>query len=128
MYRSAFKLLSTQTREARVVYSMAARTISAGTGPLCRYRICKLVSPVSLQTCIRPSEYSTQNPNLTEKTTLRYSCIQLYRSAHQSRRLSLCCIVKGNQSNGRLADSPRCGKCRRTVRLDPLRAANVSIF
>ncbi|GFV48235.1 hypothetical protein TNCV_501741 [Trichonephila clavipes] len=48
-------------------------------------------------------------------------------SAHQSRRLSLCYILKGSRSIDRRADSPRCCKRHRTVRVDTGRAA-VPIF
>ncbi|GFS47755.1 hypothetical protein TNCV_3597791 [Trichonephila clavipes] len=34
-------------------------------------------SPRSLQTCIQPSEYCTQNRDLSEKMSLSRSCIQV---------------------------------------------------
>ncbi|GFV63479.1 hypothetical protein TNCV_4553251 [Trichonephila clavipes] len=71
------------------------------------------LSPRSLQTRTRPSEYCTQNQDLSEKTTLCHSCIQFCHSAHQSHRLFQCCIVKGSRSSGH---SPRCCKRRRIVR------------
>lgn len=54
-------------------------------------------------------------------------CFNLCRSAHQSSRLSQRCIVQENQSDDRLADSPRCCKRRRTVRADTWHAAKMSI-
>ncbi|GFT93923.1 hypothetical protein NPIL_162331 [Nephila pilipes] len=84
-------------------------------------------SPRSFQTCIRPSEYCTQNQCSAEKMTLSHFCIQLCRSGHQCRRLSLCCIVKRSLSNSRRVDNPRCCKRLRTVSADTGRATKLPI-
>ena len=72
-------------------------------------------SPRRLQTCIRPSEYCTQNGNSSKKT-LCHSFIQLCHSADQSRCLFLHCIVKENRSNALEADKPSLYKRLRTIR------------
>ena len=78
MYRSAFKLPSIWSRDVRVVCPMAARTITLGAGPLCRYhkQACDVRSPRSLQTCTWLSENSMQNRDSPKKKTLCHSCIQ----------------------------------------------------
>ena len=81
-------------------------------------------SPQSLHTCIWPSEYGMQNRN-SEKTTLCHSCIQLCQSMHHSTCLSLYCIVKGSQSNGRWADRLCYWKCQYTIRVEIEHSANI---
>ena len=68
-----------------------------------------------------------QNGNYSETTTLCNSCIQFYHSVHHSRRISLCCIVKGSQSNCRRPNRPCCCKLRYTVTAKKRRATNILI-
>ena len=60
-------------------------------------------------------------------TTLCYFCIQICRSAHQSRHLSPFYIVKGSRSNDRRADRPCFCKRRHTVRAETGCAAHIPI-
>ena len=102
-YRSAFKLPSIRIREMLVVYPMATKIITQGARILYRYRmqVGDMRFPWSLQTCIWPSKYCTQNWD-SEKTILCNSCIQLYRSAHQSHRLSLSLFLSMLHYQGKL--------------------------
>ena len=95
---------------------MVAQTITPGAGLLSWYRmqLGDARFPQSFRTRVWPSECCTQNPDSSEKTTLRNSCIQLYRSVPLSRGLSLCCIVKGSRTNGVRADIPHCCKLQST--------------
>ncbi|KAF8796341.1 hypothetical protein HNY73_000725 [Argiope bruennichi] len=99
---------------------MATQTVTPCAGTICGYRmqLDHVWSPRSLRIHISPSQYCTQNGDSSEKTTFCHSCVHLCHLAHQSRRLSLCCIVKGSRSHDRLVDSPCCCKRRRTVRAD----------
>ena len=120
MYQFTFKLTPIRTRGTRVLCPMVHQTITPGSGPLCRYRMQAgdLRSPRIIQTCTRPSEYCTQNRDLSEKTTLGYSCIQLCRSESKnckSHHFSLCCNVRRNWRNGCRTDMPRCCKHWHTV-------------
>ena len=86
-----------------------------------------MLSSRSLQTCIQPSEYCTQNQGSSEKTTLRHSFIILCHSMHNIWRLSLCYIVKGSWSNGLQADRPYWWNCRCTVVVKTGRASSMLI-
>ena len=110
MHWSAFKLLSIRSRDVRVMYQIAAQNITPGARPLCLHRMQAgdVWSPLSLQTCIRPSEYGTQNRDSFEKSALCHFSNKLWGSGNQSRRLSLCYIVKGSRSNGHRADRAHC--------------------
>ena len=68
-------------------------------------------------------EFSHQNAARRTGTRMkiRHFCdfsILFYRSANQSRCLSLCSIVKRSQSNGRRVNRLRCCKLQRTMRTE----------
>ena len=130
MYQSVFKLPLIQTKDVRVVYSIATQTIALHAGSLCRYRTQAgdVRSFRSFQGYIRPLKCCQQNRDSPKKTILYHSCIQFCRSAHPSRRLLLCCIVKGSRRNIHQAYSSRCCKCRRTVRVETGSAANMPMY
>ena len=130
MYRSVFKLPLIWTKGGvHVEYPVTSQIIAPSARPLCLYQIqvANVGSSWSLQTRMRASENSSYNRDLSEKTTLWHSWIQLCRSAHQSRRISLCCIVKGSLSNSHRADKLRRCKCRRTIWAETGLAANMPI-
>ncbi|GFU98676.1 hypothetical protein TNCV_1765001 [Trichonephila clavipes] len=72
------------------------------------------------------SSRSLQKGDLSEQTILQHLNIQFCCSAHQSHRLTLCCIVKRIRSNGHRDDSPLCKRCR-IVRVDTERDVNTPI-
>ena len=90
IHLSAFKLPSIRTKNIRVVYSVAAETITLSTELMCHYLIKagNMWSLESLQTQIRPSKYCRQNQESSEMTTFCHSRILHYRLAPQSRLLS----------------------------------------
>lgn len=67
IYRSAFKLLSIWTRDVRVLYPMAAQSITRDTRSLSRWRMQTSDERFSrrLQTRIWPSDNCTQNQDLS---------------------------------------------------------------
>ena len=125
MYRSAFKLPFIRIRNVRVVYPISGKTITRKTGtaiPIsnARRRLVVFSKPPDIYTAIG---ILIQNWDSSEKATLCHSCIQLCRSAHQSR--FLCCIFKRSGRDAYRADRPRCFKCRHTVRAETGNAANM---
>ena len=103
--------------ELDIVKPKAAQTITPGVGPQWQYhlQIGHLRSPWSLQTRTQPSEYRMQNRDPSEKMTFCHWCIKNFQLAQWSHSLSLCCIIKGSQSNGCQADRQHGCNCWCTI-------------
>lgn len=120
------------TTDMGFVYSILVQFVTLNARPLyrCLMQASDKRSTQSLQTCIRPSYFCTQNHDSSDRITLSYQTAEWHcRSVTVRVAFSLiasCWIV--SRGNGRRSHNPHCFKRRHTIRADTGHTANMSIL
>ena len=117
---SAFKLKPIGITDIRMMYSMAAPTITSGARQLCRYRM--LASDVRSSRSFHKPVRLILLRRARIHLKRRYCVIPVSISAVRRTRDYLCCIVKGTRNKLCWTDGSRCCKHLQAVLVETRRA------